>query len=193
MSEDQEFQMLLDFFKILGNEARLKILGLVANREYSVEELATLLKLREPTISHHLNKMKKLGLVTMRAEGNTHLYQLNRSQLLKMNKELLTVEKVPSMVNDIDYEGWEKKVMNTFVENGKIKTFPASQKKRMVLVKWVLNNFEEGKKYPEQELNGIIKEFNPDCATIRRSFVENGWMRREKGVYWRTGIIPKKK
>lgn len=65
MSNDQ-FQRLLNFFKVLGNESRLKILGLLANQERSVGELAALLELREPTVSHHLATMKELGLINVR-------------------------------------------------------------------------------------------------------------------------------
>ena len=37
---EEEFQALLQFFKVLADENRLKLLGLLANREQSVEELA---------------------------------------------------------------------------------------------------------------------------------------------------------
>lgn len=65
----QQFQTLLQFFKALADESRLKILGILANQECSVEELAALLQLKEPTVSHHLGKLKELNLVTMRSEG----------------------------------------------------------------------------------------------------------------------------
>ncbi|WP_289501500.1 metalloregulator ArsR/SmtB family transcription factor [Gloeocapsopsis sp. IPPAS B-1203] len=74
-------QSLLRFFKVLANESRLKMLGILASRECSVEELATLLQLKEPTVSHHLNKLKELNLVKMHPEGNTHLYQLDGEAL----------------------------------------------------------------------------------------------------------------
>ena len=50
----EEFQSLLHFFKVLADESRLKLLGILANGERSVDELATLLKLKAPTVSHHL-------------------------------------------------------------------------------------------------------------------------------------------
>jgi DNA-binding transcriptional ArsR family regulator len=49
-----ELNTLLEFFKALGNENRLKIIGILANRVCSVEELAELCNLTEPIISHHL-------------------------------------------------------------------------------------------------------------------------------------------
>ncbi|HAT45351.1 MAG TPA: ArsR family transcriptional regulator, partial [Ktedonobacter sp.] len=68
---EEDFQTLLQFFKALGDENRLKLLGILANREQSVEELAAQLQLKTPTVSHHLAKLKELDLVSMRSEGNT--------------------------------------------------------------------------------------------------------------------------
>ncbi len=48
---------LVDFYKALADANRLKIVGLLANRAYSVEELAALLKLKPSTVSHHLAKL----------------------------------------------------------------------------------------------------------------------------------------
>jgi DNA-binding transcriptional ArsR family regulator len=62
----EQFNILLRFFKALADDSRLKIVGILANQECSVEELAALLQLKEPTVSHHLPKLKELNLVTMR-------------------------------------------------------------------------------------------------------------------------------
>ncbi|MCA9964369.1 MAG: winged helix-turn-helix transcriptional regulator, partial [Anaerolineales bacterium] len=63
MSDDERFEQLLQFFKVLGNKNRLQILGLLANEERNVGELALMLDLKEPTVSHHLALLKELGLV----------------------------------------------------------------------------------------------------------------------------------
>ena len=59
------FYTLLGFFKALDNENCLKIIGILARRECSVEELAEQCNLREPTVSHHLSKLKGIGEVEM--------------------------------------------------------------------------------------------------------------------------------
>ncbi|MEZ4544419.1 MAG: metalloregulator ArsR/SmtB family transcription factor [Cyanobacteriota/Melainabacteria group bacterium] len=56
---------MLLFFKALSDESRLKIVGILASGDRSVEELASLLELRAPTVSHHLSRLKKTGLVHM--------------------------------------------------------------------------------------------------------------------------------
>lgn len=184
--EKEEFHTLLRFFKVLANESRLKIVGILANRECSVEELAALLKLKEPTVSHHLAKLKELHLVNMRPEGNTHLYQLNSETLQGMSKEIFTPNKIASLVNDeVEGEAWEHKVLKNFLEGDRLKEIPASRKKRLVILRWLVSQFELGVNYPERTVNEILKRYHPDCATLRRELIGYQLMQRENGVYLR--------
>lgn len=181
---------LLQFFKALSNENRLKILGLLAQRECSVEELATLLELKPPTVSHHLSKLKDLHLVAMRKNGNDHLYRLDVDSLHNMSKSVfssITAEKVISLADDVEYEAWERKVLETFLDGDRVITLPSGYKKRLALLKWMINFFEEDRKYTEQEVNEIIQQHYADSATFRRAFISNGLMEREGGGgrYWR--------
>lgn len=185
MGQD-EFQTLLSFFKALANESRFKLLGILANRECSVEELAALLALREPTVSHHLAKLKELNLVQMRAEGNTHQYRLNPEGLQTMNKNIFSSEKMASLVETPGDDAWEQKVLSNYLDGQRLKEIPASHKKRLVILKWLVNQFDEGLQYPEAAVNEIIQRHHPDFATLRREFIINKLMERENGVYWRS-------
>ena len=183
-----EFQTLLRFFNALANENRLKILGILANRECSAEELATLLDLKAPTVSHHLSKLKELGLIGMRLDGNDHLHRLNLDSLQAMSREVFssfTSEKVATLGDDVEYDAWERKVLSNFLEGGRIKAVPIGYKKRLVVLKWLVNHFKEGVRYKETEVNEIIEEHYPDYCTLRREFINNGLMKRENGAYWR--------
>jgi len=185
-TEDSE--TLLQFFKALANENRLKILGILATRECGVGELATLLALKAPTVSHHLSRLKELGLLDMRRDGNDHLYRLNVAGLQAMNKEVLTSfspEKVAALGDDVEYEAWERKVLSTFVEEDRIKAIPARYKRRLVVLKWLANQFEENVKYLEKDVSEIIERHHPDYVTLRRQLIAGGLMEREAGVYWR--------
>ena len=186
MSE-QEFQTLLRFFKGLANENRLKILGILADEERSVEELSALHNLKEPTVSHHLAKLKELGLVQMQADGNTHLYQLDSEALQQMNKDIFTPKQMSTLAQDINYDAWETKVLNTFLEGEHITSIPASHKKRLVILRWLVNKFEKGVTYSEKEVNEIIARHHDDSATLRREFIMNRLMERAGGggIYWR--------
>ena len=72
---------LIALFKALSDANRLKIIGLLAQKPYSVEELAALLDLKASTVSHHLARLVKVGLISARAEGYYSVYQLDKSAL----------------------------------------------------------------------------------------------------------------
>ncbi|MCF2148829.1 metalloregulator ArsR/SmtB family transcription factor [Desmonostoc muscorum LEGE 12446] len=192
--EKEQFQTLLRFFKALADESRLKIVGILANQECSVEELAVLLQLKEPTVSHHLAKLKELNLVTMRPEGNSRLYQLDSDALQSISKQIFTPEQMASLIKDVDTEAWENKVLKNYFEGDvfdnnsvqRLKEIPASRKKRLVILKWLANRFEIGVQYPERTVNDILKRYHPDYATLRRELIGYQLMQRENGIYCRS-------
>src|ERR1700723_4716992 len=86
---DADLATLLAFFKAMANESRLRIVGLLAERERSVQELAVILELKEPTVSHHLAALKALGLVSARPEGVVRWHALKLETLTALNRGLL--------------------------------------------------------------------------------------------------------
>ena len=180
-----EFHQLLEFFKALSNESRLKLVGILAQRECSVEELAALLALKEPTVSHHLTKLKGLDLVQMRPEGNTHFYRLNTDVLQTLNKAIFSQEQMATLTENITADAWEMKVLSTFMAGDRFTAIPASRKKRWVLLKWLVQQFEPDTRYPEKQVNEMIQVHHWDSATLRRELVGYQFMQRESNVYWR--------
>jgi hypothetical protein len=185
--EQQEFGTLLNFFKALGNESRLKIVGILANGERTVGELAAMLDLKEPTVSQHLNMLKAAGLVEVRPEGNHRFYSFNTRALHGMNKAVFSQDGLASLVSDFDEVGdaFERKVLQTFFDGERLTQIPAVEKKLLVIVKWLADKFEEGVLYTEKQVNEILSRHHPDFATLRRELVDCKYLRREKGIYWR--------
>jgi len=79
----------------------------------------------------------------------------------------------------------EKKVLDNFLDGERIVRLPARQKKRLVILRWLLEQFERGRRYPQAELNALIRPHHPDVAQIRREWFEFGMMDRKDDVYWR--------
>ena len=182
---NQEFQTLLQFFKVLANESRLKMLGLLATEERSVGELAAMLGLKEPTVSHHLALMKELGLVSVQADGTTRIYSLDPKSLEALSRDVFSRDTLSHLVDLQVEDVWEQKVLKNFMDGQQIMQIPAQRKKRLAIVKWLANQFEFDVQYPETEINERIERHHPDYAAFRRYLVEYGFMQRERGVYWR--------
>ena len=81
---------LVTFFKALADSNRLKIVGLLAEKSYSVEELAELLQLKPSTVSHHLARLAQAGLVRARSESYYNVYQLDQSVLQEKARTMFT-------------------------------------------------------------------------------------------------------
>jgi hypothetical protein len=81
----------------------------------------------------------------------------------------------------------EEALLSNFIRDGRIVTMPAKRSKRLVLLNHVAQGFEVGVRYSESEVNRILRNLNEDYAALRRYLVDEGFMGRERGVYWRTG------
>jgi hypothetical protein len=183
-----DVQNAVRYLKLLANETRLKLLGLLADRERSVGELAEILALKEPTISHHLAKLSEAGLTQMRAAGTVHFYRLDGTVLQDLSRELFGPQQVVSLAAhaDADADAWERKVLRTYLEDDeRLNKIPDSRKKRDVILRWLATRFEAGRHYGEREVNQIIQRHHPDFATLRRELIGARLMDRENGVYWR--------
>lgn len=75
-------------YRALGDESRLRILRLLAERDRYLTELANELELSKPTISHHLAQLRSAGLVTMTEQGNLTYYTLRRDRIDEAGPEL---------------------------------------------------------------------------------------------------------
>ena len=184
--EQPDDEQLLAFFKALADANRLKIVGLLSQQAYSVEQLAALLDLRPPTVSHHLKQLAEAGLVSARAESYYNMYQLESGILDQIARHLARQDRLPSMAAQVDLEAYDRKVLHDILlPDGRLKVIPAQRKKREVILRHILNTFKAEVHYTEKEVNEILARFHADTATLRREMIAYKMMGREGGEYWR--------
>lgn len=181
----QRSDYLLEFFKVLADEKRLQIIGLLARQDYSVEELAAILKLSSATTSHHLRRLLKAGLVKARAEQHYHIYSLDLQTLRDRSQEILSRDSLQETAVELDLDAYDRKVLRDFMVDGRLRSIPSQWKKRQVIHRYLADQFEPGRRYPEREVNEIISRTHDDFATLRRELVDTRLLAREREVYWR--------
>jgi len=79
------------------------------------------------------------------------------------------------------------KVLRSFVRDGQLVSIPTQQSKRLIVLDHLAQDFEPGRHYTEREVNSILRGRHPDTAALRRYLVDDGFMEREQGEYWRAG------
>ena len=186
--ENSAVESLLEFFKALADPNRLKIAGLLAGQQLTVEQLAEMLNLRPSTISHHLSYLSHAGLVSARADSYYNVYSLETGKLENMARQLLRRETFPALAADIDLEAYDRKVIRDFsLPDGRLKALPAQYKKLEAVLRYVVRAFEPGLHYSEKQVNEIVGRFHEDTAQLRRELVESGLLRRQGGggEYWK--------
>ncbi len=186
MDKEQPTGELIGFFKALADANRLKILGLLAQDAYSVEQLAALLELRPSTVSHHLARLSEAGLVSAHAESYYNVYSLEPGTLEAMAQRLLAEDTLPALAEGIDMGSYERKVLADYtLPGGRLKTIPAQRKKLEAVLQHVVQDFEPGTRYSEVQVNAILSGYHDDTATLRRELVGYGLLERQAGEYWR--------
>jgi hypothetical protein len=74
-----------------------------------------------------------------------------------------------------------------FIRAGRIDAMPAKRSRRRQLLAEVAQIFEPGVRYPEPAVNDLLRALYPDCAALRRYLVDEEFMDRADGEYWRIG------
>jgi len=86
---------------------------------------------------------------------------------------------------DVKWSVWEQRVLDVFLDGETIVQFPAKQKKRKVILKWVAARIPCETKISHADFNGLLQRHHPDSATLRRELFAFGYVHRDRDFYWR--------
>lgn len=100
-----------------------------------------------------------------------------------------TIHKGATMVDEryAITEEERAKVLATFIDaNGRVKSLPTKEKRKIIILQEVIKKFEANQNYTEKEVNEILKQIFDDHVTVRRYLIEYGFMKRSSDCqnYW---------
>jgi hypothetical protein len=175
--DQNQLERLTTLFKALADPARLQILGLLANRPHAGRELAEATGLTPPTISHHVRRLLAAGLIDFQPDAQSRIYSLRLAELRDLSAS------ASESATSLPASGAEERVMRAFFDGPRLREIPASRKKRVVVLRHLLERFVPGRDYPEREVNELLSLAHDDVATLRRELVDYGFMTRDRGIY----------
>jgi hypothetical protein len=171
----------IQFHKTLGDETRLKIIALLRSGPLHGQAISGKLGLKPPTITHHIGKLKEVGLVKERREKNTVYFYFIESELersLNVTKDIGKKEKM-----NVSLEERHMIEKNFFTSDGKLKHIPEQRKKKIVILAKLSGGLKANKVYSEQEINDYLKAFHEDHATLRRELVVHEFAYQKNNEY----------
>ncbi len=81
-------QRMAEFFSLLGDANRLRILSALAMNELCVGDLAAAVQMTESAVSHQLRTLRSMRLVGYRRQGRNVFYCLKDSHVLNLYREV---------------------------------------------------------------------------------------------------------
>ena len=181
--DDTRLDHLSALFKALADPARLRILGRLAERPHAGHELAHELALTPPTISHHMRKLVDAGFVDVTAEAQSRIYSLRTDVFRNLARD-------PQAESAATREGEDDAVLRAFFDGPRLRHLPAARKKRVIVLRRLLERFEPNRAYPEREVNDVLRLAHDDVASLRRELVDYGFMVRDRGIYRVASELP---
>ncbi len=109
----------------------------------------------------------------------------------RMKEEIVDIHEGAKMIDDryMTTKSEEDKILESMFSSLsplKLKVFSSKEKKKIIILKKIVEQFEKDKHYSEKEVNSILKNIYEDFATLRRYLIEYGFMDRTRDCkeYW---------
>lgn len=182
MNADQSISIM----KALADKSRLAIVNSLLEQPQYVEEIARRHALAPSTVSFHLKKLEKAGVISSRKEQYYVVVEVNDEILERTLREIVTSSASTSRdLQDQRMQSFHRKVLASFFKEGVLEKLPAQHKKRLIVLEQFALRFEPGRRYSETEVTNLIRPLYDDYCTIRRLLVDEGLICREADQYWR--------
>lgn len=175
----------IGLFKCLADKSRLQILKSLAVEDMYVERLAQRLGLTAATVSFHLKKLTQAGAVSSYKSQYYTMYALNRALFDTTILDIVQEESEEADLQAQRDEAYRQHVLDSFFQDGRLKTIPAQRKKKRIVLQALVGQFEPQRIYPESEVNSILARYHDDVCTLRRDLVGEGLLERDAQGYWR--------
>ncbi len=169
-----------DIIRIVSDPLRLSLLGRAAEGTLSIDEIADNLDVPKRKVAEALGKLRAAGLIDAEM-------RLVASRLRGIAATLPTAEEADGRITEGPWSDEERVVLRRFFSGTRLKEIPTGTQKRLLVLERLVQEFEPGLRYQEQDVNFRLQLFHPDYAALRRYMIDEGLMTRAEGVYWRTG------
>ena len=166
---------------LLADERRLKVVAALVLGAETRAEVAERASLPARAVGQALARLVKAELV----EEDEGRYRLLTARFQDAVRAAAEAQAVPD--DEFDAPADAAKVLRRFVKDGRLTSIPSAHGKRLVVLDWLAQRFEPGEIYPERAVNLTIGKVHGDYATLRRYLVDDGFLERREGFYWRAG------
>jgi hypothetical protein len=169
-----------ELWGLLADDERLRVFSALALGSRTLPEVAERSGLDARVAVKALKRLVSGGVVAQ--VGND--FELRRDVIAS------EARRTAKTVETYEEEGLPPRqaaVLRAFLVDGRLASIPSTRSKRLVVLDHIARVFDIGVRYPEREVNALLRAFHSDYAALRRHLVDEGFLTREAGTYWRSG------
>ena len=183
MATEPPFLSARDLVGLLADEHRRAVVAALVLGATSVEEVRDATGLAARPAGRALSRLVEAGLVVH--DGKTAYHLLGEAFALAARAAAPADD---PEADDLGDESPERaRVLRAFFSGDRLTSIPAQHSKRLIILDRLAQQFEPGVRYKERTVNAMLARSHDDVAALRRYLVDEGFMERERGVYWRAG------
>lgn len=168
---------------LLADEARLRCLAALVLGATTAAEVAERTGLDARAAVRALERLAGAGLVERHGDGLAV-----RADRFGAAARAAARHRPELRPEDLGATPEQAGVLRNFITpDGRLASIPAARAKRVVVLDFLAGRFEPGRVYPEKVVNELLGRVHPDTAALRRYLVDEGFLERRDGFYWRAG------
>ncbi len=170
-----------EFLRLVVDPVRLAVLGRAAEGTVDIDETAASLGVPVRRVHQAAARLRTAGLLD-------EDLSLSREALRAVATELpRAAPPDPGIFDAGTWSDEEAEILGRFFSANRLVSIPSARAKRLIVLERLAQEFEPGLRYEEAEVNLTLQLWNADYASLRRYLVDEGFLTRAEGVYWRTG------
>jgi hypothetical protein len=166
---------------LLAEPSRMRVFAAVVLGAQTVADVSTRTGLTLREVAEALRRLADGGLVSPAPPLQAHL------EAFKESARTAAAARVEADSGPEEVDPARSAVLRAFVADGRLVSVPVSWGKRRIVLEHIVTTFEPGVRYPEREVDAVLRAWYPDHATLRRHLVDEQLLARDSGVYWRIG------
>ena len=167
---------------LLADERRLRVFAAVVLGAAREDEIVAAAGLEGKAVRTALDRLIRGQLIESSAEG----YRASATRFTDAarwaagQRHQVTPEELGATPE-------QAAVLRNFLIDGRLTHLPVPRQKRRVVLDFLAGRFEPGVQYPERDVNFMLGQFHRDYAALRRALVDEEFLERRDGFYWRAG------
>jgi hypothetical protein len=175
---------MIEFVKALSHADRLRVLGLLARKPATAQEISSALGMPFREVAQHLAMLAHGGILQEQDE----VWSLDAKNVENISRRQCAGQPREAYTPAPDVSEKTRKILAAYLQaDGSIKQLPSDANKLQVILNYLLEAFTPGVIYTEKEVNMIIRRFHIDTAGLRRDMIDRGMLKRKSdgSQYWR--------